>query len=50
MFKHLLLVNKNLVITLKDGHGNPLSGVQITVDLGSKKKYTTDKKDKLCRQ
>ena len=37
-------VNKNLVITLKDGHGNPLSGVQITVNFGNNKKYTTDKK------
>ena len=36
-------VNKNLVITLKDNKGNPISGVQVTVNLGSNKKYTTDK-------
>ena len=36
-------VNKDLVITLKDKNGNALSGVQITVNLGSDVKYTTDK-------
>ena len=36
-------VNKNLVITLKDNKGNPISGAQLTVNLGSNKKYTTDK-------
>ena len=36
-------VNKNLVITLKDNKGNPISGVQVTVNMGSNKKYTTDK-------
>ena len=36
-------VAKNLVITLKDSNGKALSGVEITVNLGSNKKYTTDK-------
>ena len=35
--------NKNLVITLKDGKNDPLSGISITVDLNGKKTYTTDK-------
>ena len=35
-------VNKDLVITLKDIKGNALSGLQLTVNLGSNKKYTTD--------
>ena len=35
-------VNKDLVITLKDDNDNPLSGVQITVDLDGAKEYTTD--------
>ena len=36
-------VAKNLVKTLKDNKGKPISGVQVTVNLGSNKKYTTDK-------
>ena len=36
-------VAKNLVITLKDSNGKALSGVEISVNLGSNKKYTTDK-------
>ena len=35
-------VKKGLVITLKDGAGKALSGVQVTVNIGSAKKYTTD--------
>ena len=34
-------VNKNLVITLTDVNGTPLSGFNITVDLNGKKTYTT---------
>ena len=36
-------VNKNLVITLKDTKGTPLTGVKVTVDLNGAKTYTTDK-------
>ena len=36
-------VNKNLVITLKDVNGNPLSKTNITVDLNGAKPYSTDK-------
>ncbi|WP_298536918.1 hypothetical protein, partial [uncultured Methanobrevibacter sp.] len=36
-------VNKYLVIKLTDGKGNPLSGVNVTVTLGTAKTYTTDK-------
>ena len=36
-------VSKNLVITLKDNKGNPIKGMTVTVNLGSNKKYTTDK-------
>jgi uncharacterized repeat protein (TIGR01451 family) len=35
--------NKNLVITLKDENGNPVSGVKVSVEIKSSKKYTTDK-------
>ena len=35
--------NKNLVITLKDANGNPLTGVKVTVNIKSAKTYTTDK-------
>jgi hypothetical protein len=35
--------NKNLVITLKDAKGNALSGIDISVSLGSTKTYSTDK-------
>ena len=35
-------VNKNLVISLKDVNGNPLSGFNITVNLNGVKTYTTD--------
>ena len=35
-------VNKDLVITLKDSNGNPVSGVNVTVDLNGAKTYTTD--------
>ena len=34
--------NKDLVVTLNDGQGNPLSGEEITVDLNGAKTYTTD--------
>ena len=36
-------VNKDLVITLKDGEGNAMSGVKLTVNLNGAKEYTTDK-------
>ena len=36
-------VAKDLVITLKDADGNPISGATVTVDLNGAKKYTTDK-------
>ena len=36
-------INKNLIITLKDSNGNPISGASITVDLNGAKTYTTDK-------
>ena len=36
-------VNKYLVITLTDSNGKALSGVKVTVTLGSAKTYTTDK-------
>ena len=36
-------VNKYLTITLKDGNGKVLSGVKVTVTLGTAKTYTTDK-------
>ena len=36
-------VGKNLVITLKDANGNPLTGVKVTVNLNGAKTYTTDK-------
>jgi len=35
-------VNNYLVITLTDVYGNPLSGEEVTVDLGGVKAYTTD--------
>ena len=35
-------IGKNLVITLKDGNGKPISGTVLTVKLGSSKKYTTN--------
>ena len=37
-------VNKNLIITLKDINGNPISGAKLTVNLNGAKKYTTNKK------
>jgi hypothetical protein len=36
-------INKDLVITLKDGTGKSLSGVNLTVNLNGAKSYTTDK-------
>ena len=36
-------VDKNLIVTLKDADGKPISGVSITVDLNDAKTYTTDK-------
>ena len=36
-------INRDLVITLKDANGNPLAGVEISVDLNGAKTYTTDK-------
>ena len=38
---------KNIVITLKDSEGNPVSGVSVTVDLNGAKNYTTDKNGQL---
>ena len=35
-------VNKNLVVTLKDANGNPLSGVDVIVNLNGAKTYKTD--------
>ena len=37
------MVNKNLIITLKDSQGKPLSGVQVSVNIKGVKKLTTDK-------
>jgi len=34
--------NKDLVITLKDSNGNPIGGLNITVDFNGTKNYTTD--------
>ena len=36
-------INKNLVITLKDANGNPVTGVSLSVDLNGAKIFTTDK-------
>jgi predicted outer membrane repeat protein len=36
-------VNKNLIVTLKDGDGNALSGVNVTVNINGDRTYTTDK-------
>ena len=36
-------VDKNLIVTLKDANGKPISGASITVDLNGDKTYTTDK-------
>ena len=36
-------VNRDLVITLKDSHGNALSGAAVTVSLNGDKTFTTDK-------
>ncbi len=36
-------VNKYLIIKLTDGNGKALSGVKVTVTLGTAKEYTTDK-------
>ena len=35
-------VNKNLVVVLTDCDGNPLAGVNVTVELNTLKNYTTD--------
>ena len=37
-------VSKDLVITLKDSNGNPIGGLNITVDLNGARNYTTDSK------
>jgi len=37
-------VYKNLVITLKDSKGNPISGVKLSVNLGKTRTVTTNKK------
>ena len=37
-------VSKDLVITLKDSNGNPIGGLNITVDFNGAKNYTTDSK------
>ena len=36
-------INKNLVVTLKDGTGDVISGVEVTVNLNGVKTYITDK-------
>ena len=36
-------IGKNLVITLKDANGNPLTGVELTVKLNVAKTYKTDR-------
>ena len=36
-------IEKNLIVTLKDADGKPISGAKITVDLNGAKTYTTDK-------
>ena len=36
-----------MVIALTDGDGNPLSGVNVTVDIGGAKNYTTDENGKV---
>ena len=36
-------INKDLVITLKDAKGNPVTGASVTVNLNGLKTYTTDK-------
>ena len=33
---------KNLIVTLKDAYGKPVSGVNIEIDLNGAKTYTTD--------
>ncbi len=44
-------INKNLVITLKDINGVPLSGANITVDLDGVKTFTTNETARLkCLQ
>lgn len=40
-------VDKNLIVTLKDADGKPISGASITVDLNGAKTYTTDKKGQI---
>ena len=40
-------VNKNLIISLKDSEGNPISKVSVSVDLGSVKNYVTDEKGQI---
>ncbi len=35
-------INKDLIITLKDNNGNPVSGAKLIVDLNGAKTYTTD--------
>ena len=40
-------VNKNLIISLKDSKGNPISKASVSVDLGSVKNYVTDEKGQI---
>ncbi len=40
-------VDKNLIVTLKDASGKPISGASITVDLNGEKTYSTDKKGQI---
>ena len=40
-------VDKNLIVTLKDADGKPISGASITVDLNGDKTYSTDKKGQI---
>ena len=36
-------INKNLIITLKDGRNNAMNGVKVSVNINGAKTYTTDK-------
>ena len=42
MLSTTYMSNENLLVTLKDTYGNPVAGVNVTVDLNGNKNYTTD--------
>ena len=42
MLNTTYMSNENLLIALKDTNGNPVAGVNVTVELNGTKKYTTD--------